>query len=36
MGVPSSRVATAEELAREFEKSLLEPGPHLIEAVLSI
>jgi acetolactate synthase-1/2/3 large subunit len=35
MGVPASRATTAEELAEQLEKALAEPGPHLIDAVLS-
>ena len=34
MGVPSVRVATAEELAGELGKALREQGPHLIEMVI--
>jgi acetolactate synthase-1/2/3 large subunit len=34
MGVPSTRAATAEELASELGKALEEPGPHLIEMVI--
>jgi acetolactate synthase-1/2/3 large subunit len=34
MGVPGARVETAEDLAREFERSLAEAGPRLIEAIL--
>jgi acetolactate synthase-1/2/3 large subunit len=34
MGVPASRATTGEELAARFEKALVEPGPHLIEAVV--
>ena len=34
MGVPSVRVATAEELAAELGKALREQGPHLIEMVI--
>ncbi|MGH9940249.1 MAG: acetolactate synthase large subunit [Blastocatellia bacterium] len=34
MGVPGARVETAEDLAREFERALAEPGPQLIEAIL--
>ncbi len=34
MGVPASRVDSAEALARELERSLAEPGPHLIEVPL--
>jgi acetolactate synthase I/II/III large subunit len=35
LGVPATRATTAEELAREFGRAVSEPGPHLIEAVLS-
>ncbi|WP_406293276.1 thiamine pyrophosphate-dependent enzyme [Embleya sp. NBC_00888] len=35
MGVPATRAGTAEEPARQFERALSEPGPHLIEAMLS-
>ena len=31
MGVPASVVDTAEELAIEFKRALVEPGPHLIQ-----
>jgi acetolactate synthase-1/2/3 large subunit len=34
LGVPASRVETAEEFARQLEKALAEPGPHLIEAAV--
>jgi acetolactate synthase-1/2/3 large subunit len=34
MGVPATRAATADELADQFAKSLTEPGPHLIEALV--
>jgi acetolactate synthase-1/2/3 large subunit len=34
MGVPSVKVTTAEELARELGKSLNEQGPHLIQMVI--
>jgi acetolactate synthase I/II/III large subunit len=34
MGVPSVKVTTAEELARELSKSLHEQGPHLIQMVM--
>jgi acetolactate synthase-1/2/3 large subunit len=34
MGVPAVRATTAEELARELDRALAEPGPHLIEAIL--
>ena len=33
-GVPGVRVETAEDLMREMEKAIAEPGPHLIEAIL--
>ena len=34
MGVPAVRVETGEELTRELERAVSEPGPHLIEAVI--
>lgn len=34
MGVPAVRVEYAEDLMKELERSLAEPGPHLIEALL--
>ena len=34
MGVPAVAVDSADSLAREIERALAEPGPHLIEAVL--
>jgi acetolactate synthase I/II/III large subunit len=34
MGVLASRAATAEEFAKQLERALAEPGPHLIEARL--
>jgi acetolactate synthase I/II/III large subunit len=34
MGVPASRATTAEEFARQLERALAEPGPHLIDAVV--
>ena len=34
MGVPGARVETAEDLARELERTLAEAGPRLIEAIL--
>lgn len=34
LGVPAVSVETAEQLVRELERALAEPGPHLIEAVL--
>jgi acetolactate synthase-1/2/3 large subunit len=33
-GVPGVSVSTAEDLARELNKALTEPGPHLIEMLL--
>jgi acetolactate synthase-1/2/3 large subunit len=35
MGVPAARAASAGEFAGELARALAEPGPHLIEAVLS-
>jgi acetolactate synthase-1/2/3 large subunit len=35
MGVPATRATTAEELADQLRRALAEPGPHLIDAVLS-
>jgi len=35
MGVPGVRVETAETLARELERALNEPGPHLIEMLMA-
>jgi len=34
MGVPSIAVSTAEQLARELDQALAEPGPRLIEMVI--
>src|SRR5262249_9677240 len=34
MGVPGARVETAEDLTRELERALAEPGPRLIDAIL--
>ena len=34
-GVPASRAGTADEFIREFRAAMREPGPRLIEAVLS-
>jgi acetolactate synthase-1/2/3 large subunit len=34
MGVPASRVETADDLTRELDRALAEPGPHLIDAIL--
>jgi acetolactate synthase-1/2/3 large subunit len=35
MGVPAARAASASEFADELGRALAEPGPHLIEALLS-
>ncbi len=35
MGVPAARAASAGEFADELRRALAEPGPHLIEALLS-
>jgi acetolactate synthase-1/2/3 large subunit len=34
MGVPAARARTADELVRELEVALREPGPALVEAIL--
>ena len=34
LGVPATRVTTAEELADHFRRALAEPGPHLIDAAV--
>jgi len=34
LGVPASRVTTAEEFHRRFAEAMEEPGPKLIEAIL--
>ncbi|MGD0278781.1 MAG: acetolactate synthase large subunit [Smithella sp.] len=34
MGVPSVKVTTAEELAKELARALNDPGPHLIQMVI--
>jgi acetolactate synthase-1/2/3 large subunit len=34
MGVPSTRVTTAEQLLADLERALTEPGPHLIQAMV--
>jgi acetolactate synthase-1/2/3 large subunit len=34
LGVPATSVTTAEQLAVELQRALVEPGPHLIEMVL--
>jgi acetolactate synthase-1/2/3 large subunit len=36
MGVPATRAQTAEELAVQFAAATAAPGPHLIEAVLTV
>jgi len=33
-GVPSARVETADQLVAKLRRALVEPGPHLIEAIL--
>lgn len=35
MGVPASRAVTVDDLARQFQAAISEPGPHLIDAVLA-
>jgi acetolactate synthase I/II/III large subunit len=35
MGVPAAPAEDAETMVRELERALAEPGPHLIEAILS-
>jgi acetolactate synthase I/II/III large subunit len=34
MGVPSVRVHTAEQLNKALDRAVVEPGPHLVEAVI--
>jgi acetolactate synthase-1/2/3 large subunit len=34
MGVPSTRAATAEELADQLREAIAQPGPRLIEAMV--
>jgi acetolactate synthase-1/2/3 large subunit len=34
MGVPATRATTAEEFADQLDRAFVEPGPHLIDAVL--
>jgi acetolactate synthase-1/2/3 large subunit len=34
MGVPAARAETADDLVRELQRALAEPGPHLIDAIL--
>jgi hypothetical protein len=36
MGVPATRVRTAEDLDQALRRAYAEPGPHLIEAVMSL
>jgi acetolactate synthase-1/2/3 large subunit len=36
MGVPATRAETTEELATQFAAAISRPGPHLIEAVLTL
>jgi acetolactate synthase-1/2/3 large subunit len=35
LGVPATRATTAEELAAQFSAAISEPGPHLIDAVIT-
>jgi thiamine pyrophosphate-dependent acetolactate synthase large subunit-like protein len=35
MGVPAVAVHTAEDAAVEIARAIAEPGPHLIEAILT-
>ncbi len=35
MGVPATRATTCEELAEQLRAAFVEPGPHLIEAILA-
>jgi acetolactate synthase-1/2/3 large subunit len=35
MGVPASRVTTAEDLLEQLERAVAEPGPHLVEAAIT-
>jgi acetolactate synthase-1/2/3 large subunit len=35
LGVPATRATTAEELAEQLRRALAEPGPHLIEAIIT-
>ena len=34
LGVPAVRVSTAEDLDRQLRQAYIEPGPHLIEAIV--
>ena len=34
MGVPATRPETGEDLTRDLERAIAEPGPHLIDAIL--
>jgi acetolactate synthase-1/2/3 large subunit len=35
LGVPATRVDTAEDLAAALRRAYAEPGPHLIEAIMA-
>jgi acetolactate synthase-1/2/3 large subunit len=35
LGVPATRVDTAEDLATALRRAYAEPGPHLIEAIMA-
>ncbi len=35
LGVPATRVGTAEDLAAALRRAYAEPGPHLIEAIMA-
>jgi hypothetical protein len=35
MGVPAARAEDVKTMVRELQHALVEPGPHLIEAILS-
>jgi acetolactate synthase-1/2/3 large subunit len=35
MGVPATRVSTAQDLDQALRRAYAEPGPHLIEAIVS-
>jgi acetolactate synthase I/II/III large subunit len=36
MGVPGSRATTADEFVEQFRRAVTEPGPHVIDVVLSV
>lgn len=36
MGVPASSATTVEELHEQFRDAVATPGPHLIEAVITL